>query len=106
MTYFIETEKEDASQWNVILVRSIVKTQRKNIGTKEEYTDNDPLLANFFLSPSELKTNKDDGMVDEATAKDTLLCLNDHNKFPLVIMNQEEDLREEHDHTAHCHLGR
>jgi ribosomal protein S12 len=48
MTYFIETEKEDPSKRDVILVRSIIRTRRKHIGTKEEHVNNDPLLVKFF----------------------------------------------------------
>ena len=42
--------------------------------------------------------NKDEGMLDEATAEDTLPSPTDHNKLPSAIMNLEEDLREEYDH--------
>lgn len=69
MTYFIETENEDKKKRNVILVRSIIRTRRKHIGTKEEYVNEDPTLANFFLSQPELVTNKDDLLVDEVTGQ-------------------------------------
>jgi hypothetical protein len=65
MTYFIETERDGMSKRNVILVRSIIRTHRKNIGTEEEFVNDDPVLANFFLSRPEMEANKDDSMVDE-----------------------------------------
>jgi hypothetical protein len=58
LTYFIEPEHDDPTKRNVILVRSIIRTRRKNIGTPEEYTNNDPILADFFLSHPELESNK------------------------------------------------
>jgi hypothetical protein len=47
MTYFIEPGQDDKSKRALILVRSIIKTWRKNIETKEEYTNNDPMLEIF-----------------------------------------------------------
>ena len=72
MTYYIETEQESKSdkRCNIILVRSIIRTRRKNIGTKDEYVNNDPSLADFFLSRPELETNHEDIMVDKVTAED------------------------------------
>jgi hypothetical protein len=54
MAYFIEPKHDDPSKRTVILVWSIMKTPRKKIGTKEEYTNNDPMLADFFLNPMDL----------------------------------------------------
>jgi hypothetical protein len=55
MTYFIETERDETSKRNVILVWSIIKTRRKNIGTATEFVNDDPALADFFLARPELK---------------------------------------------------
>jgi len=100
MTYFIETEHDDKSKRNVILVRSIIRTRRKNIGTKEEHINNDPLLANFFLSTTELESNKEDEMVDEATMMElptAPLLEIDHGNFPSVPEVSKERLREDND---------
>ena len=69
MTYFIETENDDKTKRNVILVRSIIRTRRKNIGTKEEYVNEDPQLAKFSLTHPDLVMNKDDLLVDEITTQ-------------------------------------
>jgi hypothetical protein len=65
MTFFIETEQDGTSKRNVILVRSIIRTRRKNIGTAAEFVNEDPALAEFFSSRPEMEVNKDDSMVDE-----------------------------------------
>ena len=52
MTYYIRTEKDPGEGRNVVLIRSVIKTRRKNIGTPQEYINNDPQYAEFFLSDS------------------------------------------------------
>ena len=47
MTYYIITEKDKGK--NVILVRSVIKTRRINIGKVTEYVNNDPEYATFSL---------------------------------------------------------
>jgi hypothetical protein len=47
-TYFIETERDETNKRNVILVWSIIKTRRKNIGTATEFVNDDPDLAENF----------------------------------------------------------
>jgi hypothetical protein len=63
MTYYIETEKDKGR--NVILIRSVIRSRRKNIGQENEYINNDPQYAAFFLDPSELEQNAEDNK-DEA----------------------------------------
>ena len=47
MTYYIIIEKDKGK--NVILVRSVIKTRRINIGKVTEYVNNDPEYATFSL---------------------------------------------------------
>jgi hypothetical protein len=58
LTYYIETEKEKGR--NVILIRSVIRSRRKNIGDDNEYINNDPQYAGFFLDPSELTQNDEE----------------------------------------------
>ena len=51
MTYYILTEPTKGRKQ--VLMRSVVKTRRKNIGTKEEFTNNDPQYESFTLSIDE-----------------------------------------------------
>ena len=98
MTYFIETERDDPKKRNVILVRSIIRSRRKNIGTPEEYTNNDPTLADFFLSHPELETNKDDTLVADFTTQDIPLEQDRDKSLPSVD-ELEDDLGETSDPT-------
>jgi hypothetical protein len=78
----------------------IIRTRGKNIGTKEEYTNNDPMLADFFLDQMELVVNKNDEMVDEATATEVPITAVDplnHGKFSVDDEVPTNNLREEHD---------
>jgi hypothetical protein len=100
MTYFIEPELDNKSKCTTILVWSIIRTRRKNIVTIEEYTNNNPILADFFLDPMELVTNKNDEMVDEATSTEvpiTAVDPLDHGKFSVDNEVPTNNLREEHD---------
>ena len=97
MTYFIETEQDEPTKRNVILVRSIIRTRRKNIGTSTEFINEDPALADFFLTQPELESNKDDSMVDEATMELSLTDAMVQDKFPPTPVVQNENLREEVD---------
>jgi hypothetical protein len=97
ITYFIEPEQDDPSKHTVILVRSIIKTRRKNIGMKEEYTTNDPMLADFFLNSTDLEINKEDEIVDPLRAVDVPLepvDPFDHGKLPA---DQTTNFRETND---------
>jgi hypothetical protein len=60
MTYFIETERDETNKRNVILVWSIIKTRRKNIGTATEFVNDDPALAKFFLAQPETEVYKEE----------------------------------------------
>jgi hypothetical protein len=100
MTYFSEPELDNKSKCTTILVQSIIQTRRKNIRTKEEYTNNDPMLADFFLDPMELVVNKNYEMVDEATATEVPITAADpldHGKFSVDNEVPTNNLREEHD---------
>jgi hypothetical protein len=97
MTYFIETERDETSKRNVILVRSIIRTRRKNIGTADEFVNDDPALADFFLSRPEMEVNKDDSMVDEVTARNVIPDMVDQDELHTVHEDQNEDSREDVD---------
>lgn len=59
MTYHIRTEKDEGT--NVYLVRSLIKSRRKHIGTDTEYTNNDAELADkFTLDPTKDLISHDD----------------------------------------------
>ena len=64
MTYYIETEKAKSEGRNTILIRSVIKTRRKNIGKEEEYVNDDPQYADFFLSEEEEQRTTEDDQVD------------------------------------------
>ena len=51
MTYYIQTEKPKGK--NVVLIRSVVRTRRKDIGTKDEGISDDPTVILFKLTPGE-----------------------------------------------------
>ena len=59
MTYYIFTEKNKGR--NVVLIRSVIKSRRKHVGTKEEHVNDDPEYSDFFLTEEEFidKTQDD-----------------------------------------------
>ena len=59
MTYFILTEPDEPNVRRQVLMRSVVKTRRKNIGTSSEYVNENPDMESFTLSIADkLKNNK------------------------------------------------
>ena len=67
MSYYIWIE--DDPKWNkhgnkqvrhTVLIRSVIRTRRKNIGQPDEYTNDDPEYSNIFLIPSEVSLNNDE----------------------------------------------
>ena len=100
MTYFIETEPEKKGQRAQILVRSIIKSCRQNIGSPVEYVNDEPALAEFYLSGPELELNKDDYLVDEVTAQPVTpeaVHTPPPGKSIIIETVQDDDLREETD---------
>ncbi|MGH7955023.1 MAG: reverse transcriptase domain-containing protein [Gloeomargaritales cyanobacterium] len=67
MTYYIQTEKDPGEGRNVILVRSVIKTRHKDIGEKEEYSNEDPQYDDFFLTDHELLQGEEDLQAEETT---------------------------------------
>jgi hypothetical protein len=61
--YLIEPEDQKGRSVQV-LIRSNIKTRRNNIGMSDEYINNDPQYANFFLSPTDLDVNNPDDYDD------------------------------------------
>ena len=52
-TYYIQTEKDMGEGRNQVLIRSLIKSRRKNIGTPAEYVNDDPELADFFFGDND-----------------------------------------------------
>ena len=48
--YYIQTERPGSEGKNVVLIRSIIKTSRKNIGQETEYIEENPSLSYFFFN--------------------------------------------------------
>ena len=108
MTYFIETKRDKHCKRNVILVWSIIKTCCKNIGKPEEYTNDDPMFADFFLTQPDLVSNKNDITLNEATSVPVTPDLpepTDHDKLLLSFDFPEPYLRETHDSTENLPPG-
>ena len=47
LTYYINTENEQGK--NRVIVRSVIKTRRKNIGTDKEFINEDPETSDFYI---------------------------------------------------------
>jgi hypothetical protein len=77
------------------LVQSILRTCHKNIGTVAEFVNEDPALAEFFLSRPEMEDNKDDSMVD--AAMNVIPDMLDQGELHTVPEEQNEDSREDVD---------
>ena len=60
MTYYVLTEPDSTKQKKQILMRSVVKTRRKNIGQVSEYINDNPDMESFTLSLSESIRNAQD----------------------------------------------
>jgi hypothetical protein len=58
-TYLIEPEDQKGPHRKV-LIRSNIKTRRKNIGKENEFIDDNPNHAEFFLTPAEADVNLDE----------------------------------------------
>jgi hypothetical protein len=53
LTYYIEPEKEKGERQKKVLICSIIRTRRKNIGIHTEYVNYDPAYSDFFLFESD-----------------------------------------------------
>jgi hypothetical protein len=69
----------------------------KNIGTVAEFVNEDPALAEFFLSRPEMEVNKDDSMVNEVTAMKVIPDIVDQGELHTVPEDPNEDSREDVD---------
>jgi hypothetical protein len=94
MTYFIETEHDGKSnkQRKTILVRSIIRTRRKNIGTKDEHGKHRSRINRFFQSQQDLETNKGEMLITDATS-----TIVNADKSQLAPSGHQSDLGEEQD---------
>ena len=63
MTYYIKTEKDKGEGWNVLLVRSVIRTSWKHIGLDTKYVNNNPKYLDFFLDP--IKLGQHDTLLDQ-----------------------------------------
>ena len=55
MTYYIETERPRSEGRPTVLIWSVIRTRRKNIGKKTEYVEEKSELADLILDTRELK---------------------------------------------------
>lgn len=53
MTYFILTEPDSPKEKRQVLMRSVIRTRRKNIGQDDEYVNDNPSMESFTISLSE-----------------------------------------------------
>ena len=84
-TYYIETERPRSERQPVVLIRSNIRTCRKNIGLQNEYVEENPESANFFFQDKDDNIITDQGEVDITGT--LTISFNDNNKIP----NNEED---------------
>jgi hypothetical protein len=87
-TYLIEPEGQ-TGKTRQVLIRSNIKTRRKNIGKDTEYINDDPILSDFFLSPTEHATNQEETFADP-TPEDVGM---DGNDASLPLEESAEDTR-------------
>ena len=66
MTYYILTEPTETHKRRQVLMRSVVRTRRRKIGTDDEYVNDDPAAVPFTMSLSEHQQNLDDVSSTEA----------------------------------------
>ena len=85
MTYYIETEKEKGQGRNVVLIRSVIRSRRKNIGKENEYVNDDPKYAEFFL------TEDEDELVNQDTPSDLARGEASDDNSPELIDRQDDD---------------
>ena len=64
MNYYIWTENDPKRNKNGqkqerhrILISSVIRNRRKNIGKENEYINDDPAYSNFSLTPTEISVN-------------------------------------------------
>jgi len=62
MTHYSRTEKEHGEGRDTILIRSLIKTRRKKIGTEDKYVDNEPDVNEFLL---EMNIRKGSDLLEE-----------------------------------------
>jgi hypothetical protein len=87
MTYYIETEKERKEGCNQILIRSIIKTRRKNIRTELKHVDDNELkhvddnpdVETFLLDAKKDRSNDMIGNVETVENEETW---DSYNKVP------------------------
>ena len=57
LTYYINTENEQGK--NHVIVRSVIKTRRKKIGTDKEYINEDSEISDFYIDEEFKESNQD-----------------------------------------------
>ena len=80
MTYYILTEPEDMTIRRQVLVRSVIKSRRKNVGMETEYVNDNAEMESFTLSLSELTMN------DTETNIQTMVVNSD---IPLLVSGEK-----------------
>jgi len=66
MTYYILTEPTEKHKRSQVLMRSVVRTRRRKIGTDDEYVNDDPAAVPFTMSLAEHQQNLNDISSTEA----------------------------------------
>ena len=99
MTYYVLTEPDDPKAKRQVLMRSVVKSRRKDIGTTSEYVNDNPDMESFTISLSESLANVDQHETFESTEVPLLVPgekiseaadLNTTNSGELDISNHDE----------------
>ena len=73
-TYFILTEPDDPKASRQLLMRSVIKSRRKQIGTPTEYVNDNPHMDSFTLTLSQA-TSASAHIEDELVHEDTPLLI-------------------------------
>jgi len=75
MTYYILTEPDSPKVERQVLMRSVIRTRRKNIGEETEYVNDNPEMESFTLSLSESLALPQDGDSSEPVFGDLQLLV-------------------------------
>ena len=89
LTYHINTENEQGR--NRILVRSVIKTRRKNIGTDKESINEDSELSDFYIDESFRDKDQDPNEKKEIETMELEELNNDNNQVEYHD-DQEENI--------------
>ena len=75
MTYYILTEPDDPKIKRQVLMRSVIKSRRKNIGENSEYVNENPSMETFTSSLSQARAIQGASPSDEVVYEETPLLV-------------------------------